>query len=188
MSGEPKNPQFEGKTLLLLPGRITRWKGHQDFLLILQQLIKDRPHLHGVVAGAPSPGKEAYLAELKEAAKTMALSDHLTFLGLRNDLREVMAACDITLSLSKDPEAFGRVSLEALSLGKPVAAYSHGGVAEQLTALFPAGAISPDKPEELATLLNTWLATPPPTPSPNQEFTLAKMNSKILQVYQSLRS
>ncbi|MGJ8724715.1 MAG: glycosyltransferase [Roseibacillus sp.] len=179
-------PQFTGKTLLLLPGRITRWKGHQDFLLVLQQLLEDHPHLHGVIAGAPSPGKEGYLAELKDTVRAMGLESNLTFLGHRSDLRDVIAACDITLSLSKDPEAFGRVSLEAMSLGKPVAAYAHGGVAEQLKALFPAGAVTPNEPKEIIALVNTWLTNSLPSPALNNSFTLAHMNSQILEVYQSL--
>ena len=62
-------------------------------------------------------------------------------MGHRNDIREVMSISKIVFSLSKEPEAFGRVSLESLSIGKPVIAYSHGGVKEQLVRLFPSGLI-----------------------------------------------
>lgn len=181
------HPQFENKTLLLLPGRITRWKGHEDFLKIIKQLSATHPQIHGVIAGGPSPRKEAYLTELKEKITTQGLQNDITFLGHRSDLRDVMAACDLTLSLSKDPEAFGRVSLEALALGKPVVAYSHGGVAEQLEALYPAGKVTPDDTSEavskLSKLVGKTRSTPPDFVP---EFTLARMNQAILSVYQEL--
>ena len=181
-----ENPHLIGKTLLLLPGRITRWKGHQDFLLILRELLKVHPEVHGVIAGSPSPGKERYLAELEESVDAMGLTEQVTFLGHRSDLREVMAICDIEFSLSKDPEAFGRVSLEALSLGKPVAAYAHGGVKEQLETLFPEGAVTPNEPQEVVALLKRWLGEELPTPAVNNCFTLAAMNAQILAVYEEL--
>jgi glycosyltransferase involved in cell wall biosynthesis len=181
-------PQFKGKILLLLPGRITRWKGHEDFLTLLAHLRTRHPGLHGVIAGGPSPGKEGYLAELEVKSQALELADSLTFLGHRSDLREVIAACDFTLSLSLDPEAFGRVSLEALSLGKPVAAYAHGGVAEQLDALFPIGKVPPAEPLQAANLIEEWLQTPPAPPLSNEKFTLASMCQQTVAVYEELLS
>lgn len=56
-----------------------------------------------------------------------------------------MTASNLVFSLCSDPpEAFGRIVPEALSLGIPVIAWNHGGVAEVLPEMFPAGAVEPD--------------------------------------------
>ncbi|MEM9081477.1 MAG: glycosyltransferase family 4 protein [Verrucomicrobiota bacterium] len=183
---QAKHPHLTNKRLLLLPGRLTRWKGQLDFLEILAQLKTTHPDIHGLLAGEAHPRKQNYLAELKTRASQLHLTDHLTILGNRTDLRELMTHAEITLSLSHEPEAFGRVSLEALSLGKPVAAYHHGGVAEQLNTLFPTGKLPVGDTRAAIALLNQWLTTPPPQPSPNTTFTLPKLLSSTLQVYHDL--
>jgi glycosyltransferase involved in cell wall biosynthesis len=96
-----------------------------------------------------------------------------------------MAASDIVLSLSREPEAFGRVTLEALSLGKPVIAYDHGGVSEQLAALLPEGAVPVGDTRMVADKLARWLGQPPEVTADNP-FTLERMLSATLDVYREL--
>ena len=84
-------------------------------------------------------------------------------MGHRNDIREVMSISKIVFSLSKEPEAFGRVSLESLSIGKPVIAYSHGGVKEQLVRLFPSGLIKVGSINEATKLAIKLIRKPPKT-------------------------
>ncbi|MGE9267064.1 MAG: glycosyltransferase family 4 protein [Verrucomicrobiales bacterium] len=182
---QKNHPELAGKFLILLPGRITRWKGHEDFLKIIADVKKSLPAAHGLVAGSPHPRKMAFYDELRQKTSAAGLDDSITYLGHRSDLREVMAASDLVLSLSTDPEAFGRVSLEALTLGKPVAAYAHGGVGEQLHALLPEGAVTSGDWQAIAKLIPSWADTPP-RPAPNTDFTLEKMLSKTLSVYAEL--
>ncbi|MCE2959452.1 MAG: glycosyltransferase [Luteolibacter sp.] len=136
-----EQPQLDGKTVLLLPGRITRWKGQADFLRLVAGLKAEGTHVHGLIAGETHTRKKAFLEELQGMVTALGLSDEITFLGHRLDVREVMAVSDLILSLSLDPEAFGRVTLEAMALGKPVVAYNHGGVAEQLLRIYPTGLV-----------------------------------------------
>ena len=93
-----------------------------------------------------------------------------------------MAVSDVVVSCSTDPEAFGRVTLEALAIGKPVAAYSHGGVAEQLEALLPKGKILVG---DIAAMVELLYQCNQQAPIPNQEstFTLGNMLSKTIQCY-----
>lgn len=135
------HPVLAGRQALLMPARLTRWKGQEDFIRLVARLIELGHPVHGLIVGEPHPKKRAFLDELKALAATLGVSQHLSFLGHRGDLREIMAVCELVFSLSTDPEAFGRVSLEALALGKPVVAYSHGGVAEQLEVIFPDGRV-----------------------------------------------
>ncbi|MCX6936624.1 MAG: glycosyltransferase family 4 protein [Verrucomicrobia bacterium] len=133
------NPALEGKSTLLLPGRITRWKGQEDLLELVAALKARGEAVHGLIAGETHPKKRAYAEELLARAAQLGVGEDVTFLGHRDDVREVMAVSDLVLSLSREPEAFGRVSLEAVALGRPVVGYDHGGVGEQLRVLFSGG-------------------------------------------------
>jgi glycosyltransferase involved in cell wall biosynthesis len=95
-----------------------------------------------------------------------------------------MAVSDVVVSCSTDPEAFGRVTLEALSLGKPVAGYDHGGVHEQLSALLPKGKVPMSDLKEMVNLLSEWSKSPV-CPKAKNPFTLESMLQKTISVYLS---
>lgn len=178
-------PQLQGRYCINLPGRITRWKGHVDFCRMIHALIEKGLPVHGTIAGSCHPKKLEFGAELERLIEELGIKAHITFLGDRTDLREVMAVSDAVVSLSLDPEAFGRVSLEAMCLGKPVAAYHHGGVAEQLDAMFPQGNVPPGDWQAAVRLIESWIEQPPQPPSDNQ-FTLENMLNQTLGVYQKV--
>lgn len=136
-----ERPDLRGKAVLLLPGRITRLKGHEDFFHLVAGLRDGGVPVHGLVVGDTHPKKRAYLDELQRTAARLGVADVVEFLGHRGDLREIMAASDLVLSLSQQPESFGRTVVEALALGRCFVGYDHGGVGEQLRALFPAGCV-----------------------------------------------
>ena len=96
-----------------------------------------------------------------------------------------MAVSEIVYSLSHDPEAFGRVSLEAMALGKPVIAYDHGGVAEQLQVAFPQGLVAVG---DLNCAIDRTLEILKgrSTPSSVEAFALERMLKSTLAVYQSV--
>ena len=182
---QQEHPGLTGKKILLLPARLTRWKGQTDFIDMLEQIIKTRPDVHGLIVGETHPRKQAFMAELEARSKDCGVSRHLSFISHRSDLREIMAISDIVYSLSREPEAFGRVSLEALSLGKPLIAYDHGGVKEQLAAILPEGAVPVGDIPQAARKTLRWLDTPPLVPEQNP-FTLERMLSATLDVYSEL--
>lgn len=134
-------PQLAGKRLLTLPGRITRLKGHEDFITLIARLKALGEPVHGLIVGGAEANKRPYLAELRDKVRQAGLDADITFTGQRGDLREIMAVSDLVLSLSIQPESFGRTVLEALSMGVPVIGYDHGGVGEQLARLFPEGRV-----------------------------------------------
>ncbi len=178
-------PMLAGRIPLLMPGRLTRWKGQEHFLRLVARLRADKLPVHGLIVGDPHPRKLAYLAELEGLAKSLGISDRISFLGHRADLREIMAVSAVVFSLSLDPEAFGRVSLEALALGRPVVAYDHGGVAEQLRELFPAGLVPPGDCDRAVDLTREILNARP-APRAFGTFTLEEMCGRTLDVYQTL--
>jgi glycosyltransferase involved in cell wall biosynthesis len=139
----------------------------------------------GLIVGETHPKKQAFLGELQALAATLGVEEHVAFLGHRSDLREIMAVSDVVYSLSLDPEAFGRVSLEALALGKPVVAYNHGGVAEQLRELFPCGLV-PEGDRGRARVVTEALLENGQRPEGIGEFTLRKMQEQTLAIYGEL--
>jgi glycosyltransferase involved in cell wall biosynthesis len=135
-------PQLIDKRLLTLPGRITRLKGHEDFIELVARLKAAGLPVHGLIVGGVHPRKRRYYNALVDKVQRMGLSADITFTGQRADLREIMAVSDLVLSLSTQPESFGRTVLEALSLGVPVVGYAHGGVGEVLQRLYPEGRVA----------------------------------------------
>jgi glycosyltransferase involved in cell wall biosynthesis len=97
-------------------------------------------------------------------------------------MKELISIAEIVYSLSLDPEAFGRVSLEALSIGKPVLAYGHGGVREQLERIFPEGLVEPGN-VSLAIDRSAEILEDSPRPGFIGDFTLERMLSSTMGVY-----
>ena len=128
-----QHPQLAGKRLVTLPGRLTRLKGHEDFIAAMARVRERFPDAAGLVVGGATGKHKRYAEALKRRAPW------LTFAGHRDDLREIMAISAVVVSLSTRPESFGRTVLEALSLGTPVVGYDHGGVGEVLAQVFPQG-------------------------------------------------
>jgi glycosyltransferase involved in cell wall biosynthesis len=137
-------PELRNKRILLLPGRLSRYKGHATFIEMLAALLPGFDDIHAVILGRAKKGSR-YINELEGLAERHRVSDKLTFCGIRTDMRDWMAISSVVFNLCSDPpEAFGRIVPEALSLGVPVIAWNHGGVREVLAEMFRAGAVEPD--------------------------------------------
>jgi len=178
------HPHLFNKFIITLPGRITRWKGHNDFIEIITDAINAGLNVHGLIAGGTDPGKDSYQKELQTLIKSKDMKDHFTFLGQRNDMKEIMSVSNIVLSLAKTPEAFGRTALEALSLGVPVIAYDHGGAAEVLGEMFPEGKALPLNIENVNSIINKFYTSMPAVKN-KESFTLDMMLDKTISIYNS---
>jgi glycosyltransferase involved in cell wall biosynthesis len=178
-------PETKDRKLLTLPGRITRLKGHEDLLKVIAAL-KDSNY-HGLIVGGAHPKKIEYLDEIKELARTMRVADKITFTGHRSDLPNILSISSIVCSLTQQPESFGRTTLEALALGKPVIGYEHGGVGEILDTLLPAGKIPLGDTEGIVDRVKEWQHHPV-KPAQTHPFTLQKMLSQTTELYQTLIS
>lgn len=163
-------PELEGKFTLCLPGRITRLKGAPHLVPIVGYLRSKGIPAHAVIVGETKKGKEAYRDEVAAEFANAGLADCVTWTGHRRDLADVLCACDVTLSLTLQPESFGKTTLEALALGRPVAGYEHGGVGEQLEQFLPEGMVKACEPQLMAELLEKWYTARPtprtPVPAP----------------------
>ncbi|WP_241505925.1 glycosyltransferase family 4 protein [Parahaliea mediterranea] len=179
-----EHPQTRGRQLLLMPGRLSPWKGQHEFIDLIADLKREGENCHGVIAGEPTPGKEHYLKALQQQVRAQGLEDYVTFLGHRNDMRALYAHAAAVLSLSRKAEPFGRTVIEALAVGVPVVAWDRGGPAESLRAAFAQGLVTPDNRLQLAACVRGILAAPPPPPRLPQQFTLAAQAAATMAVYE----
>jgi glycosyltransferase involved in cell wall biosynthesis len=179
------HPALAGRRLLTLPARLTRWKGQRDFIEVIARLRADGLPVHGLLAGAAHRRKRAYAEELRRLVEARGLAADVSFLGERQDLREILAVSDLVFSLTHEPEAFGRTTLEALSLGTPVIGYAHGGTAEILGALYPAGLVASGDVAGAAARAGALLASPAPVPL-EHPYTVERMTGATLALYRRL--
>tara|TARA_B110000037_G_scaffold114878_2_gene132060 strand:- start:1489 stop:2601 length:1113 start_codon:yes stop_codon:yes gene_type:complete len=181
-----EHPGLVGKSVFLLPGRITRLKGHGDYFKLVAALKSEGRQVHGLVAGDTHPKKKAYLDELRAKLSEMGLQDDVTFLGHRSDVREIMAVSDVVCALSQQPESFGRTVLEAMALAKPVLGYDCGGVGELLGHVFPEGKVPLGDGGKLLETARLILDTKPEPIVPEGAFTLEAMCRATLDLYEDL--
>ena len=178
-------PQLEGKPLLLMPGRLSRWKGQTRFIDLLAGLRDKGVSFHGVIVGEPDPGKEAYLRELHDLVASKRLREHVTFLGHRSDMTNIYALSSLVFNLSLQPEPFGRTVIEALAMGVPVVAFDRGGPAESLRACLPQGLVPDDDEAALVAATVAMLNDPPSVQLPDA-FTLTTQADATLEIYREL--
>lgn len=171
--------------LLLLPGRGTRLKGHVDALRLLAALRAQGSAACLWLPGAREAGREAYIAEMENEASRLGIAGSVAFTAPTTRIAEAYAACDLVLQLSRKPEAFGRTVIEALSVGRPVLGWAHGGVGELLAGLQPAGAVPAFDETRLAATAQALLAQPPPALA-TMPYTLQAMQDATLALYQEL--
>lgn len=181
----PWDPQrLAGIALLCCPGRITRRKGLEDFITLIQRLNRGGMPAHGLVVGG-ARGKNRYFLNAIRARINVEGSEELfSFLGDRDDLREIMRLSNLVIVPAKQPESFGRTALEALSLGVPVLAYDRGGSSEILRELFPQGLVAPDNLEQVLVKSRELIENPPPIEE-NRVFTLERMQTATMNLYET---
>jgi glycosyltransferase involved in cell wall biosynthesis len=148
-----------GETIVLLPGRLTRWKG-QAILIDALARLKRRNGLgatRAVFAG-DAQGRNNYETELRLLAASNGLGDAIVIAGHVSDMPAAYLAADIVVSASTDPEAFGRVAAEAGAMERPVIATNHGGAREVIVSGTSGLLVPPADSAALADALSALLA------------------------------
>ncbi len=178
--------------LLLLPGRGTRLKGHADALALLAALRRDDIDARLWMLGTREAGRDRYIADLEQQSASLGVAGALAITPPTAKIAEAYAACDLVLQLSRKPEAFGRTVIEALSVGRPVVGWAHGGVGELLHELQPQGAVTPLDIDALIVAakcqLERAMLAQPPAPPATMPYTLHAMQDATLAVYDELVS
>jgi glycosyltransferase involved in cell wall biosynthesis len=171
--------------LLLLPGRGTRLKGHVDALRLLARLRGEGSDARLWLPGARERGREDYIAELEAESTRLGIHAAVAFTAATSRIADAYAASDLVLQLSRKPEAFGRTVIEALSVGRPVVGWAHGGVGELLAELQPRGGVPAFDEDCLFDTVQSMLAHPPASLA-TMPYTLRAMQDATLALYQEL--
>ena len=114
----------DDKPVLLLPGRITRWKGQH---LLIEALAKMKNRNYYCIITGDSQGRQHYMDYLEELVRKYKLEDRVGFFGRYSDVPALMMIANVVLSTAIEPEAFGRISIEGQAMGKIVVASDIGG-------------------------------------------------------------
>lgn len=179
-------PQLADRKIIMMPGRISRWKGQLDFLSMMAELVNERPDCHGIIVGGAGPGKEHFLEELEKERRRLNLTDRVSFVGQRTDMTNLYLLADVVCHMSTKPEPFGRTITEALASGTPVVAYNRGGAAEILQACFQDGLVEADNLGKFVQAVSRLLESRPATIDIPYRFCLEAQTEATLQVYEQV--
>ncbi len=181
-------PATKNKWLITLPGRLTRLKGHNDFIGAIKQLKENHSNLHGLIVGGEDPKRVQYAQELYQRVNDEGLSNHVTFTGYRSDMKQIYAISQAVMSLSTKPESFGRTAVEAISLGKAVIGYNHGGVGETLGNVYPAGLVRLNDIDEVVKCCSQLYEAKIQAPQESQSYYKKQdMLDQTLALYESFK-
>lgn len=179
----------DGSNIVMLPGRITRWKGHHVLINAMARL--NRPDVFAVIIGSDQ-GRTEYRQELEQAIEEKNLGAQIRIVDQCNDMPAAYMLSTVVVCPSTDPEGFGRVPVEAQAMGRPIIASDHGGARETIVrgktgwlvpvgnsdalaqALHEALSLDPTQRAVLATQSMSHIA---------QNFTKDMMIEKTLDVY-----
>ena len=138
------NLEVEKKTILL-PGRITEWKGHEMFIEAMNKINIQLGHksFKAVILGSDQ-GRDLYKKKLIRLVEQYRMNDQIKFVDHCENMPLAYKISDLIVSTSIEPEAFGRIAVEAQSMEKPVIASNLGGSKETIVnnktgILFDAG-------------------------------------------------
>ena len=121
------------KKIILMPGRLTAWKGQEIFieaLNLVQQQLGHFPY-YAVILGSDQ-GRNIYTKKIKRLAEQYRLVSQLKFVEHCKNMPLAYKVSNIVISASSEPEAFGRVAVEAQSMEKPIIASDIGGSNETI--------------------------------------------------------
>lgn len=179
----------DDKPIIILPGRLTQWKGQDVFIDSLER-IKDQDFL-GLIIGDVVENP-SFTKRLRDRIRSHGLEGRILLVGHCTDMPAALMLADIVVSASStQPEAFGKVAIEAMAMGKPIVATGHGGSMETIIPgktgwLVPplnSGAMSdtilevlsdPEGAQRISEEARNWV---------NEHFTAQSMCRKTLDLY-----
>jgi glycosyltransferase involved in cell wall biosynthesis len=179
----------DGAPVVMLPGRLTRWKGQ---LVMIDAIAKlERTDIRCLLVGGDQ-GRSAYRREVDQRIMRHGLEQVVRIIDHCDDMAAAYMLTDLVVSASTDPEGFGRVVAEAQAMGRPVIATDHGGARETVLPGETGWLTKPGDPISLAAALKEGLELDAGTRDRmakraiahvRQNFSKAQMCERTLEVY-----
>lgn len=182
----------DGAPVIMLPGRLTRWKGHSVLIEAMAEL--GRPDLFCVIIG-DDQGRKEYRNELEDLIRDKGLNSQVRIVDHCDDMPAAYMLATVVVSASIEPEGFGRIPVEAQAMGRPVIATDHGGARETIQRGETGWLIPPGDPQVLARTINEALSLNPMQRAVlatramahvAHNFTRERMTDETLNVYAEL--
>jgi glycosyltransferase involved in cell wall biosynthesis len=182
----------DGATIVLLVGRLTRWKGQH---VLIDAIAKtENPDLFAILAG-PDQGRSDYTNELNQHIRDCGLESRVRIVQNNNDLPAAYLMSHIVVSASIEPEGFGRVAIEGQAMGRLVIATDHGGSRETVIDGVTGWLVPPGDSDALADTINRIMKLSPEDQAiiglnammnVAHNFSREKMMNETLRVYNEL--
>lgn len=156
----------KGRKIILLPARLTRWKGQGVVIAAMKTMIEKGRDCGAItIIAGDHQGRHEYVDELKRQISSSGLEERVLLVGHCTDMAAAYSLAHVTIIASIEPEAFGRTSAEAQAMGCPVIATNIGAPSETVRAKpvvpdseMTGWLVPPDEPEALANALSQALA------------------------------
>lgn len=145
----------DGVPVVMLPGRITHWKGQRVLIEALARL--GHRQVRCLMVG-DDQGRDAYRESLEDLIRRHELESVVHIVGACRDMPAAYMLSDVVVSASTDPEGFGRVMVEAQAMGRPVIASDHGASRELIRPGETGWLFAPGDADALAARLAAALA------------------------------
>jgi glycosyltransferase involved in cell wall biosynthesis len=144
----------DGRPTIMLPGRLTRWKGQTVLIEALARM--ENRDACAVLVGSDQ-GRRRFAAELSALAARLGVADRVRMVGHCDDMPAALMLSDVVVNPSTAPEGFGRVVIEAQAMGRVVVGADHGGAAETIEHGVTGFRVKPGDPVDLAATLDAVL-------------------------------
>jgi glycosyltransferase involved in cell wall biosynthesis len=149
----------DGLPVVMLPGRLARWKGQLVLLEAVAQMTARAGHpLFTTVLVGDDQGRKGYRDEIQARIENLGSHAVVRLVGHCEDMPAAYMLADVVVSASTDPEAFGRVAVEAQAMGRPTIATDHGGARETVIADRTGWLVAPNDAGALVEALDRALA------------------------------
>lgn len=180
------------RPVVMLPGRLTRWKGQEHFVEAAARLRERRGREDFVFLMVGGDPEGAFGRALSARIRELGLEGCVALGGACDDMPAALKLAAVVVSASTEPEAFGRVAVEGMAMGRPVVASDHGGARETVAEGATGWRYPPGDAGALAEAVNRALEMDASGRAHMgaagrarvaQRFTVARMQAETLAVY-----
>ena len=181
----------DGFAVVMLPGRLTRWKGGLEFIEAIARL--GRRDVCCLLVGAEQ--RAGFRRELEAQIERFSLTGQFRIVEDCRDISAAYVLADVVVSASTDPEGFGRTIVEAQAMGRPVIATDHGGARETVIPGSTGWLVPPGDPGSLAAAIEDALSLDLPSRRALAQrarahiaagFTREAMCARTIEIYEEL--